>query len=120
MSNVGRLTMIRYLGFLIILLSVVSLFGCKEESQEERFVMEGIVAEVSDAHVFIYEEQSGISRVLTKEEAISKSIQSSSFGFDDKISDIEVGDKVKVWYDAIDHSLPASGHGTKIELIKRP
>lgn len=110
----------RYLGFLMILVSVVSLWGCKEENQEERFIMEGIVAEVSDAHVFIYEEQSGISRVLTKEEVISKSIQSSSFGFDEKITDIEVGDKVKVWYDALDKSLPGSGHGTKIESIKRP
>lgn len=110
----------RYLKFLIILVSVVSLWGCKEESQEERFVMEGIVAEVSDVHVFIYEEQPGISRILTKEEAISKSIQSSSFGFDEKIVDIEVGDKVKVTYDALDNSLPGSGHGTKIELIKRP
>ena len=112
--------MIRYFGFLIILVSVVSLWGCKEESQENQFVREGIVAEVSDAHVFIYEEQPGIDRILTKEEVTSKSIQSSSFGFDEKISDIEVGDKVKVWYDALDKSSPGSGHGTKIELIKRP
>ena len=109
----------RYLGFLIILVSV-SLWGCNEESQEDQFVMEGIVAEVSDASIFIYEEQPGIDKILTKEEVTSKSIQSSSFGFDEKISDIEVGDKVKVWYDALDKSLPGSGNGTKIELIKRP
>ncbi|MER2008933.1 MAG: hypothetical protein ABS939_15895 [Psychrobacillus sp.] len=27
---------------------------------------------------------------------------------------------MKVWYDALDKSSPGSGHGTKIELIKRP
>lgn len=74
---------------------------------------------VDDREVFIYEELQGDAMILSEEEVISKSLQSSYFGFDTEISGIEVGDKVKVWYDAIDASLPGSGHGTKIELINK-
>ncbi|MEI4771916.1 DUF3221 domain-containing protein [Psychrobacillus sp. FJAT-51614] len=98
---------------------IVAIFGCEEESKENEMVMEGIVAKV-DAHViFIYEELEEETRVLSEEEVISKSIQASYFGFDEEISGIEIGDKVKVWYDSMDTSLPWSGNGTKIEVIDK-
>lgn len=99
-------------------MGVVSIFGCEEESKEKEMVMEGIVAKVDTRKVFIYEELEGETIVLSEEEVISKSLQASYFVFDKEISGIEVGDKVKVWYDVIDKKLPSSGHGTKIELIK--
>lgn len=105
--------------FLLIVFGVVSIFGCEEKSKDNELVMEGIVAKVDDREVFIYEELEEDAMILSEEEVISKSLQSSYFGFDTEISGIEVGDKVKVWYDAIDASLPGSGHGTKIELINK-
>ncbi|MEK5215880.1 DUF3221 domain-containing protein [Psychrobacillus sp. FSL H8-0487] len=67
----------------------------------------------------MYEELEEDAMILSEEEVISKSLQASYFGFDTEISGIEVGDKVKVWYNAMDASLPGSGHGTKIELINK-
>ena len=105
--------------FLLIVLGVVTSFGCEEESKDNELVMEGIVAKVDDREVFIYEELEGEVMILSEEEVISKSLQASYFGFDTEISGIAVGDKVKVWYDAMDTSIPGSGHGTKIEVINK-
>ncbi|MER2078742.1 DUF3221 domain-containing protein [Psychrobacillus psychrotolerans] len=105
--------------FLLIVFGVVTIFGCEEKSKDNELVMEGIVAKVDDREVFIYEELEEDAMILSEEEVISKSLQASYFGFDTEISGIEVGDKVKVWYDAMDASLPGSGHGTKIELINK-
>lgn len=102
---------------LLIILGIVSTFGCEEEKQENEMVMEGIVAKVDARKILIYEERKGETLVLSEEEVISKSVQASYFSFDNEISDIEVGDIVKVWYDVMDKSLPGSGHGTKIEVI---
>ncbi|MCK1997931.1 YobA family protein [Psychrobacillus psychrodurans] len=109
----------RYL-FLLIVFGGLTIFGCEEESKDNELVMEGIVAKVDAREVFIYEEElEGETMILSEEEVISKSLQASYFGFDKEISGIEVGDKVKVWYDAMDTSLPGSGHGTKIEVIDK-
>lgn len=105
--------------FLLIVLGVVTTFGCEEEATDNELVMEGIVAKVDDYEVFIYKELEGEVMILSEEEVISKSLQASYFGFDTEISGIAVGDKVKVWYDAMDTSLPGSGHGTKIEVINK-
>ncbi|GGA24286.1 DUF3221 domain-containing protein [Psychrobacillus lasiicapitis] len=102
---------------LLLLLGVVAILGCEEQIQENEIVMEGIVAAVDAHEVFVYEEQDAETMILPEEEVISKSIQASYFGFDEEISGIEVGDKVKVWYDALDTSLPGSGHGTKIVIL---
>jgi len=100
-------------------MGIFSTYGCEEKSKENEMVMVGIVAKVDSREVFIYEELEGETMVLSEEEVISKSLQASYFGFDNEISGIEVGDKVKVWYDAMDTSLPGSAHGTKIEVIDK-
>ena len=102
---------------ILIVLGIFTIFGCAEESKENEMVMEGIVAKVDAREIFIYEELEGETMILTEEEVISKSLQASYFGFDKEISGIEVGDKVKVWYEAMNTSLPGAGHGTKIEII---
>lgn len=109
----------KLLFYFSIVLSIVAFWGCEEESKENEMTMEGIVAKVNAREVFIYVEVEGETKVLTEEEVISKSIQAAYFGFDEEISNIAVGDKVKIWYKALDTSLPGSGHGTKIEVINK-
>ena len=83
---------------LLIVLGIVVVFGCEVGNKENEMVMEGIVAKVESRKILIYEELEGETIVLSEEEVISKSVQASYFSFDNEISDIEVGDKVKIWY----------------------
>lgn len=103
---------------ILIVLGCAFIFGCEEKSKEDEMTMEGIVAKIDARKILIYEELVGETKVLSEEDVIRKSVKASYFGFDQDISGIEVGDKVKVWYDAMDTKLPGSGHGIKIELIK--
>lgn len=105
--------------FLSIFFGITIMFGCEEDSRKNEMVMEGVVAKIDVREIFIYEESEGEAAILSEEEVISKSIPASYFGFDEEFSGVEVGDKVKVWYDAMDTSLPGSGHGTKIEVIDK-
>jgi len=84
-----------------------------------QLVLEGIVAKVDAREVFIYEEVEGETVDLSEEEILLKSIQASYVRFDEDISGIEVGDKIKVWYETMDTSLPGTADGTKIEVIDK-
>lgn len=89
------------------------------EHETEQNTMEGFVAKVDGRVVLVVSGFKGNIKEMTEEEIITKAYQSAYFTFNEAVVNIKQGDQVKVWYDAIDKSLPASGSGTKIELIDK-
>lgn len=81
--------------------------------------MEGFVAKVDGRVVLVVSGLEGNLKDMTEEEIITRAYQSAYFTFNEEITNIKQGDQVKVWYVAKDNSLPASGSGTKIELIDK-
>ncbi len=100
--------------------ATISLTACTNpEPETEHNTMEGFVAKVDGRVVLVVSGVKGNIKEMTEEEIITKAYQSAYFTFNEKVLNIRQGDQVKVWYDAIDTSLPASGSGTKIELIDK-
>jgi len=111
----------RLLFALILFVSAtIFLTACTNpEPEKEHNTMEGFVAKVDGRVVLVVSGFKGNIKEMTEEEIITKAYQSTYFTFNEEVVNIKQGDQVKVWYEAIDKSLPASGSGTKIELIDK-
>lgn len=108
------------IALILFVSATIFLSACTNpEPETEHNTMEGFVAKVDGRVVLVVSGFKGNIKEMTEEEIITKAYQSAYFTFNEEVVDIKQGDQVKVWYDAIDKSLPASGSGTKIELIDK-
>lgn len=108
------------IALILFVSATIFLSACTNpEPEKEHNTMEGFVAKVDGRVVLVVSGFKGNIIGMTEEEIITKAYQSAYFTFHEEVVNIKQGDQVKVWYDAIDKSLPASGSGTKIELIDK-
>ena len=108
------------IALLLFVSATILLTACTNpEPETEHNTMEGFVAKVDGRVVLVVSGFKGNIKEMTEEEIITKAYQSAYFTFNEEVINLKQGDQVKVWYDAIDKSLPASGSGTKIELIDK-
>lgn len=106
--------------FILFVSTTILLTACTNpEPEKEHNTMEGFVAKVDGRVVLVVSGVKGNIKEMTEEEIITKAYQSAYFTFQEEFVNIKLGDQVKVWYEAIDKSLPACGSGTKIELIDK-
>ena len=106
--------LILFVGFTIILTACTN-----QEPAKEHNTMEGFVAKVDGRVVLVVSGLEGNLKEMTEKEIITKAYQSAYFTFNEEVTNVNQGDQVKVWFDALDKSLPASGSVTKIELIDK-
>ena len=108
------------IALILFISATIFLTACTNpEPEKEHNTMEGFVAKVDGRVVLVVSGLEGNLKEMTEKEIINKAYKSAYFTFNEEVANIKQGDQVKVWYDAIDTSLPASGSGTKIELIDK-
>lgn len=97
--------------------------GCEEKpknevSQPAASYMIGIIVTIENGSLLVVGDVTEEDlNTLSPQEIIDKYQDGAWFGVGELAKEVEKGDKVKVWYDAMNLSLPAYGEAVKIELL---
>jgi hypothetical protein len=106
---------------LLGLLAVFILNFSEEETMESESSMQGLVAQIEGQQILVLQGVTAEQIVeLDEQELIATAGGAAYFVLSEEetIQDLKVGMEVRVWYDKMDTSFPASGVSTGIEIVE--
>jgi hypothetical protein len=120
MKNKHRLLFLLFIIFtLLIFLFLIKSFSSTLNDEGGQLSVEGIIGKVEGEQILVVQ---GISsqeaKKLSEQALIAKSTSAFYFTLVETEEKLDLGDKVKVWYESLDTSNPAYGTGTKVEVLE--
>ncbi|MGM0845007.1 MAG: DUF3221 domain-containing protein [Bacillota bacterium] len=121
LENIKRLTVLLLIIFalLLIFFLIKSFSNTLNEESASQLSVEGIIGKIEGQQILLVQ---GVSskeaKTLSEQDLISKSTSAVYFTLLENEEKLNLGDKVKVWYESLDTSNPAYGTGTKVEVLE--